>query len=81
MRVAHSWSGIIVSGALDGLSKGQREKEGKKGGVVKLAFLCSFVPGENVSLIDAIGGGRFRSFMMLIYEAQPFPAIFNFELY
>lgn len=54
--VAHSWSGIVVMGALDGLSKQEREKVGKKGGVVKLAFMCSFVPPENVSLIDAFGG-------------------------
>ena len=56
MMVAHSWSGIVASGVLDGLSKGQREKEGKKGEVVKLAFLCSFVPDKNVSLIDAFEG-------------------------
>src|SRR6266487_6741011 len=44
MMVAHSWSGIIVSGALVGLSKVEREKEGKSGGVVKLAFIYSFIP-------------------------------------
>ena len=31
--VAHIWSGIIVSGALDGLAKAERAKEGKRDGV------------------------------------------------
>ncbi|KAI9743528.1 MAG: hypothetical protein M1818_002842 [Claussenomyces sp. TS43310] len=56
MMVAHSWSGIVVADALEGLSKAEREKNGGKGGVVKLAFMCAFVPSEHVSLIDAFGG-------------------------
>ncbi|KAG4439099.1 hypothetical protein IFR05_005441 [Cadophora sp. M221] len=55
--VGHSWSGMIVGGALEGLSKTARQKEGKKGGVVKLAFIAAFVPLEGVSLIQAFGGG------------------------
>jgi hypothetical protein len=54
--VAHSWGGIIVGGALEGLGKADREETGKKGGVVKIAYMCSFVPPEGVSLIDAFGG-------------------------
>lgn len=54
--VGHSWGGMIIGGALDGLSKAEREKEGKKGGVVKLAYLCAFVPPEGVSLSVARGG-------------------------
>ena len=54
--VAHSWSGIIVSGALDGLGKAEREKAGKKGGVLRIAYIASFVPAEGVSLITAFGG-------------------------
>jgi pimeloyl-ACP methyl ester carboxylesterase len=54
--VGHSWGGIVVTGALDGLGKVQREKEGKSGGVVKIVYLCAFAPPENVSLIDAQGG-------------------------
>lgn len=54
--VGHSWGGIVVTGALDGLGKAQREKEGKSGGVCKIAYLCAFAPSENVSLIDAQGG-------------------------
>ena len=53
---AHSWGGIPVNSALDGLSKAAREKDGKKGAVVKLTFVSSFVLPENTSLLDSIGG-------------------------
>jgi hypothetical protein len=56
MVVGHSWSSIIVCGALEGLSKEERKKGGKEGGVVKQAFLTGFIPPENVSLITAFGG-------------------------
>jgi hypothetical protein len=56
MVVRHSWSSIVVCGGLEGLIKEERKKEGKEGGVVKLAFLAGFVPPENVSLIKAFGG-------------------------
>ena len=55
MMVPHSWSGTVVSGALDGLSKAERERKGEKGGVVKLAYITAFVPPEGVSLLDAYG--------------------------
>ncbi|CZR55879.1 uncharacterized protein PAC_05767 [Phialocephala subalpina] len=56
MVVAHSWSGLIAGGGLDGLGKIQREKKGKKNGVVRIAYLAAFCPVENVSLIEAFGG-------------------------
>ena len=56
VMVVHSWSGIIANGALVGLGKAEREKEGKKGGVLRIAYICSFAPEENVSLVTAFGG-------------------------
>ena len=53
---AHSWAGIPVNSALDGLSKAEREKDGKKGAVVKMTFVSSFLLPENTSLLDSIGG-------------------------
>jgi pimeloyl-ACP methyl ester carboxylesterase len=53
---AHSWGGLPVNSALDGLSKAERQKDGKKGAVAKLAFVSSFVLPENTSLLDSIGG-------------------------
>lgn len=56
MVVGHSWSGVIISGGLEGLSVEERKNDGKEGGVIKLALLSAFVPPENVSLIQAFGG-------------------------
>ena len=54
--VGHSWSGIIVTGAMSGLGKRARKNEGEKGGVIRLAFMCAFVPPEHTSLVQALGG-------------------------
>lgn len=53
---AHSWAGLPVNSALDGLSKAERERDGKKGAVLKLTFVSSFVLPEETSLLDTIGG-------------------------
>ena len=55
VMIAHSWSGIIVSGALDRLSKAEREKADLQGGVVRIAYMSAFVAPEGVSLITAFG--------------------------
>ncbi|KAG9959903.1 alpha/beta-hydrolase, partial [Aureobasidium melanogenum] len=54
--VAHSWSGSPVNSAIADLSKAERAKQGKLGGVIKLVFLCAFVVPEGVSLLDTLGG-------------------------
>ncbi|KAK1148112.1 hypothetical protein N8T08_010751 [Aspergillus melleus] len=54
--ISHSWSGLPVNSALDGLSKADREKEGKTGGVVRLVFISAFIPDVGQSLIGAFGG-------------------------
>ncbi|KAF2736855.1 alpha/beta-hydrolase [Polyplosphaeria fusca] len=54
--VPHSWSGVVVSSALEGFGKKQREAKGQKGGVIKLAYMCAFLVPEGVSLMDAIQG-------------------------
>jgi len=54
--ICHSWSAAPVNSAVADLSKAEREKQGKKGGVVKLVFLCAFVVPEGVSMMDAVGG-------------------------
>ncbi|KAJ5095971.1 alpha/beta-hydrolase [Penicillium alfredii] len=54
--VSHSWSGLPVNSALDGLSKSEREQAGKPGGVVKLVFISAFLPDLGESLIGAFGG-------------------------
>jgi hypothetical protein len=54
--VVHSWAGLPVCSALDGLSKAEREEAGKQGGVVKLVFIAAFIPQLGESLIGAFGG-------------------------
>lgn len=45
-----------VCSALDGLSRAEREKEGKKTEVTKLSFVAAFVAEEGISLEMAVGG-------------------------
>ncbi|KAL5357226.1 Alpha/beta hydrolase fold-1 [Aspergillus floccosus] len=54
--ISHSWSGLPVNSALDGLSKTERQAAGKTGGVVKLIFISAFIPDVGESLIGAFGG-------------------------
>ncbi|KAE8380331.1 Alpha/beta hydrolase fold-1 [Aspergillus bertholletiae] len=54
--VSHSWSGLPVNSALKGLSRVERQKEGREGGVTKLIFISAFLPDIGESLIGAFGG-------------------------
>ncbi|KAJ5891578.1 uncharacterized protein N7473_007806 [Penicillium subrubescens] len=54
--VSHSWSGLPVASALDGLERSDLENAGKKGGVIKLVYLAAFIPQVGESLISAFGG-------------------------
>ena len=54
--ITHSWAGLPVSSALDGLSKSEREAADQKCGVVKLIFIAAFLPAIGESLIGAFGG-------------------------
>jgi len=53
--VSHSWGGLPVNSALDGLSKAEMTSNGAKAGVVKLIFLCAFVVPVGISVFDALG--------------------------
>jgi pimeloyl-ACP methyl ester carboxylesterase len=47
--VAHSYGGVPATESLKGLSKEERAKDGKKGGVVRLAYLTCLVPAVGVN--------------------------------
>lgn len=72
--VAHSWSGSPVNSAVADLSKVERTKQGKPGGVVKLVFLCAFVVLEGVSLLDALGGDESKVAMWDVQVWSPLPS-------
>jgi alpha-beta hydrolase superfamily lysophospholipase len=42
--VPHSYAGVPTSESLKGLSKEERQKAGKKGGVVRIAYMTAVVP-------------------------------------
>lgn len=42
--LAHSYGGIPATEALKGVTKGEREREGKEGGVVRIGYLTCLVP-------------------------------------
>lgn len=54
--VGHSWSAQPINSGVAEFSKTERAKQGKRGGITKLAFLCAFVVPEGTALIDALGG-------------------------
>ncbi|KAF2662670.1 alpha/beta-hydrolase [Lophiostoma macrostomum CBS 122681] len=47
--MSHSYGGTPATQAMEGLSKSARAKEGKKGGVVRLAYMTAVVPAEGVA--------------------------------
>jgi hypothetical protein len=53
--VMHSYGGIPGSAACKGMSKEDRIKEGKKGGVIKLVYIASFALPEGANLSGGTG--------------------------
>ena len=55
LLMGHSYSGVPVCQCVKGLTKTERQAEGKKGGVVGLAFMTSLVPalGESAGEVFA----------------------------
>jgi len=54
--VAHSYSGVVGSIAVEGLDFVSRKKAGKEGGLVQFVFLSAFVLPKGISCLDALGG-------------------------
>ena len=54
--VMHSRGGHVGCDAAQGLSKTDREAAGKKGGIVRLVFLCAFAAPEGLSIFFATNG-------------------------
>ncbi|MBE7181472.1 MAG: hypothetical protein INR71_09735 [Terriglobus roseus] len=51
---AHSYGGIPTSEALRGLSKAEREKAGKAGGVVRISYTAALTPPVGKGLNDVM---------------------------
>jgi len=52
----HSYGGVPGCDAIKGFTRADQEAKGKKGGVVKLLFICAFALPEGMSLMDGLGG-------------------------
>ncbi|KEY65354.1 hypothetical protein S7711_01864 [Stachybotrys chartarum IBT 7711] len=53
--ISHSYSGIPMSQAAAGLGKKSRMSQGKRGGIVKLGYVTSFVPALGQTSNDMLG--------------------------
>lgn len=79
--ISHSWSGLPVNSALDGLSKTERQAAGETGGVAKLVFISAFIPDIGESLIGAFGGvppdwyDRDVSHLFIFYLPSRYPLL------
>lgn len=54
--VGHSYGGIPISQSTKGLTKKEREQEGKKGGIVRLAYMTAVVVPEGGSSMSSMEG-------------------------
>jgi pimeloyl-ACP methyl ester carboxylesterase len=54
--ICHSWGGMVTGSGLTGLSKQEREAEGKRGGVVRTGYMAAFIVDIGVSLMDVLSG-------------------------
>ncbi|KAJ4302666.1 hypothetical protein N0V90_001555 [Kalmusia sp. IMI 367209] len=54
--LAHSYGGIVAGAAAFGLSKRERSKEGKAGGIIALLYVAGNIVHGGQSLLQAIGG-------------------------
>lgn len=52
--IAHSYGGIPTSQSVQGRTCADRQKEGKKGGLVRLAYMTSLIPEVGHSAIDVL---------------------------
>ncbi|KAL3477592.1 Alpha/beta hydrolase fold-1 [Aspergillus californicus] len=54
--VAHSYGGLVSSGAVEGLEKPTRQVKGQQGGVVMILYMTAFVLPKGLSILRASGG-------------------------
>ena len=61
--VAHSYSGMVGAGAVEGLGYAQRSKTGRPGGVIMVVWVAAFVTPKGKMIIDMLGG-NWRPWML-----------------
>ncbi|TLD20560.1 hypothetical protein PspLS_08804 [Pyricularia sp. CBS 133598] len=53
--VGHSYGGVVISNAVEGLSVADRKAAGKKNGVIGVLYLSAFAIPAGTSLLDGVG--------------------------
>lgn len=56
VALMHSYGGVIGTDALYDLSTTQRAQSGLKGGLLRLIYMCAFIPQKGQSLAGIFGG-------------------------
>ncbi|KAH9896243.1 Alpha/beta hydrolase fold-1 [Xylariomycetidae sp. FL2044] len=56
--IGHSYGGQPATESVRGLTKEARSKEGKKGGIIRLAYMAALVPQFEQAANEVLGGGR-----------------------
>lgn len=54
MLVAHSYGGIPATESIKGLTKDERQEEGKPGGIVRVAYMTALLPAVGSSAADVL---------------------------
>jgi pimeloyl-ACP methyl ester carboxylesterase len=62
--IGHSYGGIPTTEAIQGLSKADREKQGKEGGVVRILYTTAVLPELGQTAAEFFGGG-FADFVVI----------------
>jgi hypothetical protein len=63
------WSGIPATQSLDGISKAARTAAGKKGGVIRLAYLTALAPNLGNTVNPAGGEGTLQMGVDEVYSS------------
>ncbi|KAI1413717.1 alpha/beta-hydrolase [Hypoxylon sp. FL1857] len=53
--IGHSYGGVPLTQSTKGVTKVERQKQGKKGGIVRLAYMTALVPALGKSAVNILG--------------------------
>ena len=66
--ILHSYAGFPGGQALEGLGKAEREKQGLKGGVIRLVYIMSWIVPEGFQGLERGDTSKFMPFQMIDLE-------------
>ena len=76
--ILHSYAGLPGGQALEGLGKAEREKQGLKGGVIRLVFIMSWIVPEGFQGMERGDTSKSSPFQTIDIEV---PILFPFFLF